>query len=106
MVYLAEMLIVLFFTQIRFNVPELFLGDLTKLWTFAVMVLAYTGIGLAELFERKKVAVLAVIAAARYRRAAAAHLRSIAFWAKPPVLVSEFARDAASRALGAASSAT
>src|SRR5207244_3604564 len=38
-VYLAEVLIVLFFTQIRFNVPELFLRDVAKLWTFAVMAL-------------------------------------------------------------------
>ena len=34
---------------VRYNVPELFLKpELVKLWTFAVMALAYVGIGLAE----------------------------------------------------------
>ena len=92
-VYLAEVLIVLFFTQIRFNVPELFRGELAKLWTFAVMALAYAGIGLAELFERKKIAVLAV--PLRRTGVLLPLVPLLAFWVKPPALVSEFARDTA-----------
>jgi hypothetical protein len=92
-VYLAEVLIVLFFTQVRFNVPELFLGELAKLWTFAVMALAYVGIGLAELFERKKIDVLAV--PLRRTGVLLPLVPLLAFWAKPPALVSEFARDSA-----------
>ena len=92
-VYLAEGLIVLFFTQIRFNVPELFRGDLAKLWTFAVMALAYTGIGLAELFERKKIDVLAI--PLRRTGVLLPLIPLLAFWAKPPELVTEFARDSA-----------
>ena len=92
-VYLAEGLLVLFFTQIKFNVPELFLGDLVKLWTFAVMALAYAGIGLAELFERKKIDVLAV--PLRRTGVLLPLVPLLAFWVKPPALVSEFARDRA-----------
>jgi hypothetical protein len=92
-VYLAEVLIVLFFTQVRFNVPELFLGDVVKYWTFAVMALAYFGIGLAEYFERKKIDVLAL--PLRRTGVLLPLVPLIAFWAKPPALVSEFARDQA-----------
>ncbi|MBN9119222.1 MAG: hypothetical protein J0I06_08685, partial [Planctomycetes bacterium] len=92
-VYLAEVLIVLFFTQIRFNVPELFQGELAKLWTFAVMGLAYAGIGLAELFERKKLDVLAV--PLRRTGVLLPIVPLLAFWAKPPAFVDEFARDTA-----------
>jgi hypothetical protein len=92
-VYLAEVLVVLFFTQVRFNVPELFLGDVVKYWTFAVMALAYVGIGLAEYFERKKIDVLAL--PLRRTGVLLPLVPLIAFWAKPPALVSEFARDQA-----------
>jgi hypothetical protein len=92
-VYLAEVLVVLFFAQIRFNVPEAFRGDWAKLWTFAVMALAYVGIGLAELFERKKTEVLAV--PLRRTGVLLPLVPLLAFWAKPPALVSEFARDRA-----------
>jgi hypothetical protein len=92
-VYLAEVLLVLFFTQIRFNVPELFLGNVAKLWTFAVMVLAYVGIGLAEFFERKKLDVLAL--PLRRTGVLLPLIPLLAFWAKPPTFVSEFARDSA-----------
>ncbi|HEY1190888.1 MAG TPA: hypothetical protein VGE74_24870, partial [Gemmata sp.] len=92
-VYLAEVLVVLFFLQIKFNVPELFMGDLAKLWTFAVMALAYAGIGLAELFERRKVEVLAL--PLRRTGVLLPLVPLLAFWAKPPAVVSEFARDTA-----------
>ncbi|WP_171471036.1 hypothetical protein [Frigoriglobus tundricola] len=92
-VYLAEALIVLFFAQIRFNVPELFRGELAKMWTFAVMALAYTGIGLAELFERKKIDVLAL--PLRRTGVLLPLVPLLAFWAKPPAFVSEFAQTTA-----------
>jgi hypothetical protein len=92
-VYLAELLVVLFFAQVRFNAPELFLGDLAKLWTFAVMALAYVGIGLAELFERQKIAVLAL--PLRRTGVLLPLIPLVAFWAKPPEAVGAFARDAA-----------
>lgn len=92
-VYLAEVLIVLFFTHIRFNVPELFLGNIAKLWTFAVMALAYAGIGLAELFERNKIAVLAL--PLRRTGVLLPLIPLVAFWAKPPATVSEFAQTSA-----------
>jgi hypothetical protein len=93
-VYLAEVLLVLFFTQVRFNVPELFLKpELVKLWTFAVMALAYVGIGLAELFERKKLDVLAL--PLRRTGVLLPLVPLLAFWAKPPAFVNEFASGTA-----------
>jgi hypothetical protein len=93
-VYAAEVLLVLFFTQVRYNVPELFLKpELVKLWTFAVMALAYVGIGLAELFERKKIEVLAL--PLRHTGVLLPLVPLIAFWAKPPAFVNEFAGDRA-----------
>lgn len=92
-VYLAEVLIVLFFTQIRFNLPELFPRNVAAIWTFAVMILAYVGIGLAELFERKKLDVLAL--PLRRTGVLLPLVPLLAFWVKPPGFVSEFSRDAA-----------
>jgi hypothetical protein len=93
-VYLAEVLLVLFFTQVRYNVPELFLKpELVKLWTFAVMALAYVGIGLAELFERRRVEVLAL--PLRRTGVLLPLVPLLAFWAKPPAFVSEFASGTA-----------
>jgi hypothetical protein len=88
-VYLAELLLVLFFTQIRFNVPELFLGAAVRYWTFAVMALAFVGIGLAEFFERRHVNVLAV--PLRRTGVLLPLIPLLAFWAKPPAALTEFA---------------
>src|SRR5262249_17267790 len=88
-VYLAELLLVLFFTQIRFNVPELFLGAAVRYWTFAVMALAFVGIGLAEFFERRKVEVLAI--PLRRTGVLLPIIPLLAFWAKPPEFLTDFA---------------
>jgi hypothetical protein len=91
--YVAELLLVLFFAQLRFNVPELFFSELAKLWTFVVMALAYVGIGLAELFERKKLDVLAV--PLRRTGVLLPLVPLLAFWLKPPPTLSAFARHEA-----------
>lgn len=88
-VYLAEVLLVLFFTHIRFNVPELFLGAAVRYWTFVVMGLAFVGIGLAEFFERRRVNVLAI--PLRRTGVLLPLIPLLAFWAKPPAFLSEFA---------------
>jgi hypothetical protein len=92
-VYLAEVLLVLFFAQVKLNVPEIFLPHLAELWTFAVMACAYVGIGLAELFERKKIDVLAI--PLRRTGVLLPLIPLIAFWSKPPEFVTEFAQGAA-----------
>ncbi|MCI0705764.1 MAG: hypothetical protein L0241_32285 [Planctomycetia bacterium] len=93
-VYTAEVLIVLFFLQVRYNVPELCRKELAKLWTFIVMALAYIGIGLAEFFERRrKIPVLAI--PLRRTGVLLPLVPLLAFWIKPPVFVSEFAREQA-----------
>ena len=92
-VYLAEVLIVLLFTQIRFNVPELFLGAAVRYWTFAVMGLAFVGIGLAEYFERRRVNVLAI--PLRRTGVLLPLIPLLAFWAKPPEFLTEFANGRA-----------
>ena len=88
-VYLAEVLVVLFFAQIRFNVPELFVGEAVRYWTFAVMGLAFVGIGLAEFFERRKINVLAI--PLRRTGVLLPLIPLLAFWAKPPAVLTEFA---------------
>ncbi len=88
-VYLAEVLLVLLFTHIRFNVPELFLGAAVKYWTFAVMALAFVGVGLAEVFERRKVNVLAL--PLRRTGVLLPLIPLLAFWAKPPAFLTAFA---------------
>ena len=52
-VYLAEFLLLLLFLHVRLNIPELFGGILTKYWPLVVMVIAFVGVGLSELFERR-----------------------------------------------------
>jgi hypothetical protein len=92
-VYLSEVLLVLFFAQVRLNVPEIFLKHLAELWTFVVMACAYVGIGLAELFERRKLAVLAV--PLQRTGVLLPLIPLIAFWAKPPAFITEFAQNSA-----------
>lgn len=88
-VYLAEVLVVLCFTQARFNVPELFVAGAVKYWTFAVMGLAFVVVGLAELFERRKLDVLAT--PLRRTGLLLPLLPLLAFWAKPPAALGDFA---------------
>jgi len=92
-VYLAEVLVVLFFTHIRFNVPELFLPGAVQYWTFAVMAIAFVVVGLAELFERRKLAVLAT--PLRRTGVLVPLVPLLTFWAKPPAFLTQFATDKA-----------
>jgi hypothetical protein len=88
-VYLAELLIVMFFIHIRFNLPELFLGQAVRYWTFIVMLIAFVGVGLAELFERSGTRVLAI--PMRRTGVLLPLIPLLAFWAKPPAALVEFA---------------
>ncbi len=88
-VYLAELLLVLFFVHIRFNLPELFNPELARFWTFFVMLFAFIGVGLAELFERRGVRVLAI--PMRRTGVLLPLIPLLAFWAKPPGAMVEFA---------------
>ncbi len=92
-VYLAELLLVLFFVHVRFNLPELFLGQAVKYWTFLVMALAFAGAGLAELFERRGVRVLAGLL--RRTGVLLPLIPLVAFWAKPPAELMAFADGSA-----------
>lgn len=92
-VYVAELLIIAFFTQIRFNVPELFLGQAVRYWTFSVMGLAFAGIGLAEYFERRRMSVLA--SPLRRTGVLLPLIPLLAFWAKPPAFLTELAEGRA-----------
>ena len=69
--------------------PELFLGQAVRYWTFAVMALAFVGIGLAEFFERRRVNVLAI--PLRRTGVLLPLIPLLAFWAKPPEFLTEFA---------------
>lgn len=88
-VYLAEVLLVLLFVQVRFSLPELFLGTMVRYWTFLVMLLAFVGIGLAEVCERRGVRVLAI--PLRRTGVLLPLIPLLAFWLKPPGALLEFA---------------
>jgi hypothetical protein len=88
-VYLAEVLLVLLFVHVRLNVPQVFVGQAVRYWTFIVMVLAFVGVGLAELFAHRG---LRVLAHPLHRTGVLLPLIPLlAFWAKPPALILEFA---------------
>jgi hypothetical protein len=52
-VYVSEALLALTFLHIRLTMPWLFTGFFTRYWPFVVMVLAFVGVGLGELFRRR-----------------------------------------------------
>jgi hypothetical protein len=88
-VYLAEVLLVLLFAHVRLNIPQVFRPEAVRLWTFIVMLLAFVGVGLAELFARRG---LRVLSRPLLRTGVLLPLIPlVAFWAKPPVLIMEFA---------------
>ena len=92
-VYLSEVLLVLFFAHLRLNLPELFLGQAVRYWSFLVMLLAFVGVGFAELFERKGLIVLAI--PLRRTGLLLPLIPLLAFWAKPPASLREFADGSA-----------
>jgi hypothetical protein len=92
-VYLAELLLVFLFVHVRLNIPQVFRPEAVRLWTFIVMFLAFVGVGLAELFARRG---LRVLSRPLLRTGVLLPLIPlVAFWAKPPMLVMDFARDRA-----------
>ncbi len=58
-VYVAEGLAALLFLHIRVTMPWLFGGWFLQFWPLVVMVLAFIGVGLGEVFQRRKQLVLA-----------------------------------------------
>ncbi|MBL8796675.1 MAG: hypothetical protein JNM56_22425, partial [Planctomycetia bacterium] len=58
-VYAAEVLAALLFAHLRLTMPWLFNPLMAQYWTFGVMALAFAGVGLAELFKRRGLQVLA-----------------------------------------------
>jgi hypothetical protein len=57
-VYVAEALGALLFLHIRVTMPWLFRGWFMQFWPLVVMGIAFVGVGLAELFERRRQRVL------------------------------------------------
>jgi hypothetical protein len=90
-VYAAELLLLLTFIQLRLNVPKLFLGVLVQYWMLLVMLLAFIGIGLSELFHRRG---LAVLGRPLLRTAVFLPLVPLlAFWARPPQAVVAYVHE-------------
>jgi hypothetical protein len=88
-VYSVELLLVLLFLHVRLNVPELFRGWGAKYWTLIVMLIAFVGVGLSEFFERRKLRVLAE--PLQHTGVFLPLLPLLAFWAKPPVPLLNYA---------------
>ncbi len=81
-VYAAEILLVGLFLHVRLNVPGMFGSHFVQYWTFAVMGLAFLGVGLAELFQRRN---LPVLSGPLLRTGLFLPLLPLlAFWVRPP----------------------
>jgi hypothetical protein len=52
-VYVSEALLALAFFHIRLTMPWLFTGFFARYWPFVVMILAFVGVGLGEMFRRR-----------------------------------------------------
>jgi hypothetical protein len=57
-VYFAEALAALLFLHIRVTMPWLFHGWFLRFWPLIVMAIAFVGVGLGEVFERKRQQIL------------------------------------------------
>jgi hypothetical protein len=84
-VYASELLLVFLFLHLRLNVPELFTLFGGKYWPFAVMALAFAGVGLSEFFRRSKLNVLAE--PLRRTGVFLPLLPLLAIWVRPPEAV-------------------
>jgi hypothetical protein len=93
-VYVTEGLLVLLFVHVRLCVPELFrMGWVGQYWTIVVMLIAFLGVGLSELFERRGLTVLA-----RPLQRTGVFLPLIpllAIWLRPPTALLAFADESA-----------
>lgn len=58
-VYVAEVMLALFFMHVRLTLPWLFTGFLERYWTLVVMAIAYFGVVTSESLRRRKLLVLA-----------------------------------------------
>jgi hypothetical protein len=92
-VYGSELLLVLLFIHLKLNVVWLFGNWGAKYWTLMVMALAYIGVGLGELFERRG---LRVLAGPLQRTGLFLPLLPIlVFWLRPPLAVTHAAERVA-----------
>jgi hypothetical protein len=58
-VYAAEILLALEFMHIRLTMPYLFTGFFSRYWSLVIVVLAFVGVGMSEVFRRQGRLVLA-----------------------------------------------
>jgi hypothetical protein len=81
-VYAAELLALLIFMHVRTAMPKLLpIGVMEKYWTLVVMLVAFAGVALSELFQRRRLEVLSLPLA---RTALIAPLvPAIGHWLKP-----------------------
>jgi hypothetical protein len=58
-VYAVEILICLLLVHLRLNIPDINLGAYSRYWPFIIMGVAFAGVGLSELAQRRGLRVLA-----------------------------------------------
>jgi hypothetical protein len=86
-VYGAELLLMLLFLHVRFNVPGLFPPVPATIWPFLVMAIAFIGVGLSEFFRRYH---LPVLSEPLQRTGVFLPLLPLLmFWLKPPAALRE-----------------
>ncbi len=92
-VYAAEVLLLLLFVHLRLNAPWMVGTWMGRFWPVLVMVLAYLGVGLGELFHRRG---LPVLAGPLQRTGLFLPLLPIlVFWLQPPEALLAAAESAA-----------
>jgi hypothetical protein len=90
-VYAAEALLALLFFHARLTVPWLFGPYARRYWTFIVMAVAFLGVGLSELFKRRRLPVLAE--PLQWTGIFLPLLPLLAFWLKPPAGLMQLAHE-------------
>jgi hypothetical protein len=90
-VYAAEVLLALTFVHLRLNIPGIIPQMRASHWALIIMAIAFLGVGLSELFQRKG---LTVLAGPLQRTGIFLPLLPLlAFWARPPAEIHHLAEQ-------------
>ncbi len=86
-VYATEVLLVILFLHLRFNVPGMFPSINAQLWAFVIMAIAFIGVGLSELSRRFRLDVF--VHPLQRTGLFLPLLPLLMFWMKPPQALRE-----------------
>jgi hypothetical protein len=90
-VYAAEVLLALTFVHLRLNIPGIVPQIRASHWALVIMLIAFLGVGLSELFQRRGMSVLA--GPLQRTGIFLPLLPLLAFWARPPAEIHQLAEQ-------------